>query len=229
MAAMNPQLLDPFETMRRLTTCGNPIIFDVGAYDGYTTWKFRKTFPSATIVSFEPHKESFQKLQFNLSIKLGDDPGIHLINTGLCDRVGHFPLHCNKSPATNSMLPTDCNCSKGWGDDNCDTKEIIDCEFITLDSAIDRIGLPRIDILKMDVQGAEPLVMKGASECLRYGKIKLVYCEFIVCQTYEGQMRLDKALSVYFDAGLILYNIFNIHLSGDGKLRQFEAIFTVNQ
>jgi FkbM family methyltransferase len=222
---MNLKLIDPFETMVKLTSYENPIIFDVGAYDGYVTHKFLSLFPSSTIFAFEPFKESFVRLQSNFK----NHSGVHVFNAGLCDKIGPVNLHCNQLPATNSILKIDSQGKEIWGNEFCDTKEDVECEFSTIDSILESSGLPRIDILKMDVQGSEYLVMQGASESIKHNKIKLIYSEIIVCPSYEDQLRLDNSLSIYYDAGFMLYGIYNINLTDEGRIRQFDAIFTVQE
>jgi FkbM family methyltransferase len=41
------------------------------------------------------------------------------------------------------------------------TAEMIDCSVMTLDNYVDQSSIDRIDIMKIDVEGAEPLVLRG--------------------------------------------------------------------
>lgn len=86
--------------------------------------------------------------------------------------------------------------------------------------------IPAIDILKLDVQGAEPLVIEGAAKACRRGAIRLVYSEIITQPTYQGQKRFDEALAVFYNNGFDLYNIYNFSLTLDGRLREVDVIFT---
>jgi hypothetical protein len=95
-----------------------------------------------------------------------------------------------------------------------------------LDSVISELQLPKIDILKLDVQGAEHLVMKGAGSACRERRINIIYSEIITQPTYVGQKRLDEALGVFYESGFDLHNIYNLNSSESGRLRQVDAIFT---
>ena len=217
---------DPFRTMQRLLIgTGEPIIFDVGAHHGHVSLEFRRRFPGSTIYAFEPFKGSFEKLQHNTA----SDPGIHAFNFGLSDQQGTLSFHSNPNSATNSLLSTDLRGSKTWEPGLLETEEVVQAQFKTVDQVLLDLGIPRLDILKLDVQGAEHLVIKGASSACQERKIRIAYSEVITQPTYEDQKRLDQALAVFYDNGFDLFNIYNMNLADDGRLRQIDAIFTRTQ
>jgi hypothetical protein len=57
----------------------------------------------------------------------------------------------------------------------------------TLDAEAARLGLERIDLLKIDVEGYEAEVLAGASELLGAGRIGAVLCEL-----HGGPVGLEK-------------------------------------
>jgi len=214
---------DHFLAMKRLLNgTQEPVIFDVGAHHGYMTWMFRKLFPKSIIYAFEPFKESFEHLKENTK----SDDRIRVFNFGLSDFPGLRTFHCNLSSATNSLLSTDKEGSKTWGDGLLETTEIIETHFETVDSVVAAEHISSIDILKLDVQGAEPLVMAGALETCSSGVIRLIYSEIIIQPTYTRQKRFDEALASFYDNGFDLYNVYNLNHTDEGRLRQVDAIFT---
>jgi FkbM family methyltransferase len=200
----------------------NPTIFDVGAHIGQTTGEFRRRFPNAQIFSFEPFPESFERLQANSKT----DQGIHVFNYGLADQTGTFPFQSNLSSATNSLLTTDNMGFKTWGEGLLETNQVVQADFKTIDLVLKDLNIRKINILKLDVQGAEYRVVKGGAEALRDGVVDYIFSEIITQPTYIGQKRLDEALSVFYNAGFDLHNIFELSSTSDGVLRQFDAIFT---
>ena len=214
---------DPFAAMKKLLeNRDSPVVFDVGAHHGKTAMLFRRLFPASTVYAFEPFKESFDELIQNTS----SDPGITAFNYGLSDRDGIQAFNSNVNSQTNSLLSSDPSGHQTWGKGFLETNKTLSAEFKTLDSVLETISVPVIDILKIDVQGAEHLVMNGAVQACRQGRIQLVYSEIITQPTYSGQQRLDETLASFYNRGFDLYNIYNMDFTGDGRLRQMDVIFT---
>jgi FkbM family methyltransferase len=214
---------DPFAAMQRLLKgVSNPIIFDVGAHHGHISSHFRDLFPSSTVYSFEPFYDSFEKLQLNTA----SDPSIKVFNFGLAETNSLRVFHSNSSSATNSLYPTDEFGPQTWGPGFLETHEIIRAEFKTIDSVLETMSIPRIDILKLDVQGAEPLVLAGALSACKSGIIGLIYSEIILQPAYSGQLRFDESLASFYSNGFDLFNIYNMSFTREGRLCQVDATFT---
>ena len=213
---------DPFQMMQHLCKAiPEPIIFDVGAHDGSFALEFAKLLPNAQIYAFEPFPESFAKLIINTR----NWPRIHCFNFGLSDLAGVQKFHSNSSSSTNSLLVSDPVGQKIWGKGLLETTAVIDAQFDTLDTVVREMKLPRIEILKMDVQGAETLVLKGAQRSCELGLIGIVFSEIITQPTYKGQLRLDLALSAFYDRGFDLFKLFELNHDARGYLRQLDALF----
>src|SRR5262245_13738548 len=54
--------IDPFDDVRRLAGREIKVIFDVGANNGETALRALSAFPTAKVISFEPHPETFAAL-----------------------------------------------------------------------------------------------------------------------------------------------------------------------
>lgn len=214
---------DAFAAMQRLlATVTEPIIFDVGAHHGHITQELRALFPNSKIYAFEPFAESYAQLQANTK----SDPKIKTFNFGLSDRNGKQNFHTNLSAETNSLLATDNLAAQTWVPLLLDTEDIVEAEFKTLDSVLAELKISRVDLLKLDVQGAESLVLQGALGTCEQQKIQVIYSEIITQPTYQEQKRFDQALSGFYDRGFDLYNIYNPSLTREGRLRQVDVIFT---
>jgi FkbM family methyltransferase len=198
------------------------VIFDVGAHRGETALAFREWFPEARIFSFEPFGASYDIL----SKVAHADSNIHALRFGLGDKREMKKFYSNAVAATNSLLPTNPVASKIYEPGIFETREVVQAEFRTADDFAAEYHIGSIDILKLDVQGAEHLVMKGADKLLKSGAIRVISAEIIARQTYEGQLDVVDTLRTYYDAGFTLYNTYNPSLARDGSLRQFDAIFT---
>lgn len=212
-----------FTAMQRLLDgVDEPVIFDVGAHHGSVSLLFRKLFPKATIYAFEPFQESFEHLKANTA----SDPKIHAFNFGLSDRDGEQSFHSNPSSATNSLLATHEQAAQTWGSGLLETQQTVQAQFKTIDSVLATMGIPKIDLLKLDVQGAEHLVIAGATASCKDGRIGLIYSEIITQPTYKSLKRFDEALASFYDKNFDLFDIYNLNNSPEGRLRQVDVIFT---
>jgi FkbM family methyltransferase len=215
---------NPFELQVKIIgDVKRPItIFDGGAFKGYVSLKYNKLFPNSTIHSFEPYPESFSTLKRNTLQHRNIKP----YNKGLGEYVGISKFHSNNFAPTNSLLATHVEGDSNWGGEKIlDTKEILDIELTTIDQIVEEENIKRIDILKLDVQGAEYQVMAGAKKTIEKGLIGLIYTEIITIPTYENQQELDEALKMFREYGFELFNTYNSGHTEDGRLQYIDAVF----
>lgn len=195
------------------------VIFDVGAYIGETVTQYRALFPSADIFAFEPFPESFAAL----ATALPGDAQFHPHNIALGEKEGALLLHSNISAATNSVLATSASGPQFWGS-VVDTRETVPVFTSTISAFCTTHGIAAIDILKLDVQGAELSVLQGGQPLLAAGAVKMVYAEMLVAPTYVGQAAIDEVLKFMRDLHFTLYDIQN-PCHRRGRLCQFDALF----
>ena len=196
---------DPFLIKRRLVQNARPVIFDVGAHVGETALRYRSLFRDAAIHCFEPSPDSFRSLE----AAVRSDAGIHAHRAALADAAGTAVLNVNRSAATSSLLPTDLAASRYWGKGLLDTRERVEVATQTLDAFCAEHGIARVDILKIDVQGAEYAVLRGATGTLERAAIDVVYMEMITAPTYVGQRKLHDYLALFAEHGYELFDLYN--------------------
>lgn len=198
-----------------------PVIFDVGAYDGHTASNYKAFFPQSKVYSFEPSGPAFKELQSNT--KWMQD--MEIFNFALGSESGVSDFFVNSFGPTNSLLKPDALANETWGRDvySGTTAEKINVK--TLDDFVKETGISTIDILKMDTQGTELEILRGASDAIKKGLIKMVYMEVITLPTYENQPGLRRTMNALEDMGFFLYNLYNLSSKRNGHLRQLDAIF----
>lgn len=197
------------------------IIFDVGAYVGSVAKIYTKLFPRSKIYCFEPFPDSFLKLKENTSL----NKNIYTFNYGFSDEEGITSFQVNSSSPTNSLLKTSALSGNFWSQDLLKTINSVDVKMRTLDNFINDHKIEKIDILKLDVQGAEFMVLKGALESLEKRIVKMIYTEIITLPTYEGQKHFDEILNLMRNLRYELYDFYNYSYTPKGQLRQVDAIF----
>ncbi|MDO8340571.1 MAG: FkbM family methyltransferase, partial [Candidatus Woesebacteria bacterium] len=140
-------------------------IFDVGANIGQTAVPFAQTFPGATIYSFEPASDTYRVLMENI-VKYENIRGI---NIALGEKEGISKIYHQRSSGWNS-LAEQVNKPSEIG-----TFEEV--KITTLSIFCQQNGVDQIDLLKMDAEGYEKNILRGASDLMSSGKISYITSE----------------------------------------------------
>jgi FkbM family methyltransferase len=198
-----------------------PVIFDVGANVGTTSEKYRHLFPGAKIFAFEPFSDAFEQLEQRVR---GDSQIVHC-KFALGNVRARKELRVNVGSPTNSLLETAESAATFWGKGLLETNSLVQVEVETVDDFCRQEGISNIDVLKIDTQGTENEVLKGASEMLSQKRIRLIYTEMIVVPTYKGQSRPHELMSHLEGFGYALAGLYDLWRRTDGRLLQMDAIF----
>jgi FkbM family methyltransferase len=153
---------------------GFPIncVFDVGANVGQTSLMVLRHFPNAEVYSFEPHPDAFEKLADALK---DEDGRGQVFNIALSDKSGKAELFTYYADGLlNSLTPT-ATFAVRFGET---ATKSISVQVSTVDEFCSSHSIDTIDVLKVDTEGCELDVLKGAVEKFKSRKIKIVYAEF---------------------------------------------------
>lgn len=160
-------------------------IFDVGANCGIFAALCARKFPNATIHAFEPA----QKLQPILALNC-TSPNITVHQLAVADRNGEVTLYVNPySQQTNSLQ---ISAVTAFLDSTKIEKETIGC--VSVDSFSAEHSMPPIDVLKIDVQGLEGAVLRGARDSL--ASVQYLFLE-VTWLDLEGVQRILPAAEHY--------------------------------
>ncbi len=132
-------------------------------------------------------------------------------------------MKVNRFEQTNSLLPSDQRASRYWGANLLDTDAEIEVATQTVDNFCRLCAIDHIDILKLDVQGAEYAVLSGALDMLTRQSIDVVYMEMITAPTYVGQRKLHEYLAFFDSHDYELFDFYN-PVRKDGLLIQTDNI-----
>jgi len=195
-------------------------IFDVGAHQGETALRYRQLFPRSKIHSFEPFPESFDLL----ADVAHADPLTTAIPKAISDESGRRMLNVGPCTKNYSFFPVNDSGNLCW-DSKVLLDQAIEVPVTTIDEYRELNGIENIDILKMDIQGAELLGLLGARDALRSGLVSLIYVEVMFVVLYE-QGALYQDLSCFLqEYRYSLYGLYNLARAGNGQLKQADAIF----
>ncbi len=157
---------------KKIQDINNPIVLDIGANVGYFTIFCQYKFKNPRIISFEPMKRNFAVLQNNL--KEAKKENLTIVNKAVNDTAGQLVLKFNKDK--------DITTSASLFDNQYGTDEEI-VITTTLENAFSEYALPKIDILKLDCEGAEYNIIYKTPKAL---------FEKVNCITLETHLGKDK-------------------------------------
>ncbi len=210
----------PFEVQKRLLSRADDlVIFDVGAYVGEIVATYKRMFPQSTIYCFEPFPDSFQKLN-----RFSGDASIKAHQIAFSDKEGKTTFHINVDLSCNSLLPPTESDFKCYSAKSIKDGEI-QVETNTLDNFCASTRRSFIDILKLDVEGAEVKVLEGASRMLSKQAIKLIYSEGMFIPHDDGGCLFHELAAFLIRYGYTLLNLYHLRSARNGQLKWGNAIF----
>ena len=191
------------------------IIADVGGGTATTATIFSKNFPKHDIYVFEPIKTSFADIEKATA----RTARWQLINKAVGSSIGTTEINIAERVTASSLLELSQN-TEGYYGEILKTKSRETIEITTLDATLP--ADKTVDILKMDVQGFELEVLKGAAATLQ--RTKVIVLEV---NNHDG----FKGAPTYFDIDDYLrqrdFELFDLlpNFREAGKLLDWDAIY----
>jgi FkbM family methyltransferase len=178
-------------------------VLDIGANQGFHTLLFSKRVGrQGRVLAFEPSRADFKRLKLHLAINFCSNVQLFDCAVGEVNGTADF-YAVRENSVLNSLRPPD-------------TELKITANSVPvkrLDNILSESGLAQIDFVKIDVEGGELAVLKGARSLLEREYRPIILCEVIEMRTrpwgYPGRSViefLDQSGFKWFD------------LSADGTL-----------
>ncbi len=198
-----------------------PTIFDVGAHYGETAQHYRAYFPQAAIYCFEPCNESF----VHLCQAAESDPGIKPVHTALGDKPGVADLRVCSYSGSDSIFPRPVDGRRYFRKDE-EALYVQSSPVTTIDTFIEKAGIERIDILKLDIEGSELLALCGAVQALEIDLISLIYLEVQYFMRWQDTPVLHTVWQYLERYGYSLFDVYNIiRARTNGQIQFSDALF----
>lgn len=195
-------------------------IVDIGANEGDFAIAMSERFPEADILSFEPLAGTYSVLQQRLN---------HLsrcktFNFALGDSNGQIEIRRNQYSPSSSILPITRLLQEAFP---MAAQEVAmeQIEVKRLDDVLEHAPQLKSDIfVKIDVQGFEANVIRGATQTLRLASAAVVETSF--SQLYEGQPLFDEIYQMMNALGFSYAGNWDQLVDNrDGRVLQADAIF----
>ena len=187
----------------------NYIIFDIGSRDCLQSIEFYNNFPNAHIYAFECNPNTINICKKNIEnynnritrAQLAEDSisypqRITLIEGAVCDYDGEitfYPINQQKTitswddgnPGASSLYKS----NRDYPYEKYVQDEVItNCH--RLDTIMNKYNIKNVDIIWMDLQGAELLALKGLGKYLK--DVKYIYTEITHKEIYKGQVLFEE-------------------------------------
>jgi FkbM family methyltransferase len=191
-------------------------VLDAGAHNGQFSLFALERFPAARVICFEPQSAAAEKIRALMS----DEPRVEVMPFALADTSGTAELQVSKRSDSSSLLPISSSQTDAFPGTERASLETI--EVRTLDSLL-ADGIDRPCLLKVDVQGGELALLKGAAATLESVDSAFVECSFI--ELYEGQALADEVVAFLSARGLRLRGVFSVSTDTNGRCLQADFLF----
>lgn len=191
---------DPLLDIKRRLDQKAPIIFDVGANTGQSVRKFKRFFPEGKIYSFEPSTKAYNELEKVSHQYKNVWP--HQIALG--SQEAQMKMFENACSDMNSFLEMGKH-----GSGSIIGESIV--QVTTIDQFCAQNNIPKIHVLKIDAQGYDFEVIKGAKAMMLANKIELLYFEIIFSEMYQGVPRFSEVYDFLLDHGFLMVSLYDFH------------------
>lgn len=170
------------EQIYKAIICEGDICYDIGANIGEISLLFSMlTGPKGKVVSFEPVWPTYQKLCSNIQKADCHGATIITIPSGLAESEKTALIQVPSGDFGMASLAE----SSRWSDVNPGTgMQSYECRFTTLDGLLKQTCLPSPDFVKVDVEGAELFVLRGAQGFFDAGHRPLMLIEIFAPWEY---------------------------------------------
>ena len=189
------------------------VVFDVGANIGLVTSTLLRLFPSARVHAFEPTPQTAEVLRERLA---HDARGV-INELAVSDRDGSTVFRVDNKThggGSNSLLHHSEHFATRARVDRYREVQVV---TTTLDSYAEQHSVSHIDLLKLDIEGAELLALQGAKNLLATQAVDFVSTEIRFVADYEGQPLLVDLIEHLAPLG---YTLFNIYAPAESTVRQ---------
>lgn len=140
------------------------VFVDVGAHVGkYTVTAAKIVGPRGLVVAIEPHPENYKALV--RSVRLNGLRNVVALNIAAWDRDCELELFFAESSGRHTV-------KEGGG------RGSVKVRARALDDVLEEVEVPRVDVVKVDVEGAEVEVLRGLSRTIRKFRPLVVFESF---------------------------------------------------
>lgn len=170
------------------------LLWDVGANVGlYSVYAAKQR--NCRVWAFEPSVFNLELLARNVFLN-GVTDRVCLVPLALSDGLGSSQLHMTSTEWGGALSTF----GQDYGWDGMTLRQVFEFQTVglSMEDAVQRLGLPQPDYIKMDVDGIEHLILQGGSSVLR--QVKGIHIEV----NNDFREQAEQCQRLLSEAGLVL-------------------------
>ena len=182
------------------------VFFDVGANIGqFTILAADRLNNDGIVFSFEPSPREFAMLESTVSLNRLSNVKLYSSAVGSTNSREKLKVFSGKYGAFNTLgAPSHSKVQN-------ESYSEVEVECVTLDSIVKQARLDHVDLMKIDVEGGEVDVLRGASSLMQMEESPVVICE-VGDETLAGYGETGKSLRGIFSE--FAYDLYEVDSTG---------------
>lgn len=190
--AFDPQCFEALAGLRKWRR--HDVVLDIGANDGRTARRLHRYLGGPRIIACEPVAATFETLR----ARTVDLANVVSLRQGFGSQPGEAVIYVNSHSALSSLDPD-------WGQaQRTESISLTTVDRFLADQEIDLVGL-----LKIDVEGHDLEVLKGARDALTAGRIDVIQVEAGLNAPGKAMPALEDFQRLLQPLNYQLYGIYN--------------------
>jgi len=185
----------------RLDGVARPIVFDVGANVGDYAMLAKHWLPTAHVFCFEPAARTYQDLSANIAKQSHGDIQAYRLGFSDAERTADLYSYTIEGKEVSLLASLDRRLATQVVDVAVHSSETVRVQ--TIDSFCVAQNIDSIDLLKLDVEGHEVSVLRGARDMLKKRAISIIQFEFGPANIYSR--------TFFYDFWLLLSDDYKIY------------------
>jgi FkbM family methyltransferase len=207
-----------YRNLRHLPRIEYRSVIDGGANRGAFTDAFLQLHRPERLVVVEAIPDLAEKLR----ARYAGHSHVSVVAAALSEKNGQAQFEINRSEASSSLLRIDPR-NNAWFARDLRVARTIQVPTLTLPALMEAEKLQTVDLLKLDLQGAERFVLTGGEAVL--DQVRVIYTEVFFEQLYAGAWLFGEMNEFLSTRGYKLCGLSNIVHASDGDLVQGNATF----
>lgn len=177
--------------------------FDVGGNIGLFSLVAKAKHSDINVYAFEPADEVYVDFQEN--VKLNNFKNVNIYQKGISDKTGEITFNICEDMAYNSI----------HSNPMVDIVKTITIETFSIDDFCTQNNINKIDVMKIDTEGAESFVLKGGEKMFSQENAPMLFMEYNRYILNEEQLK--EIIYLLEKYGYSIYEIWQ------GNIRKFNA------